>query len=240
MSKTTMKNIAIGAFDIFRPIGEGGMGEVWEGVHREHGEAVAIKLLKENRKGNQESINAFEMEVKAIAALDHPGIVTVFDYGLISDEVAENSNGRLTSGSQYIAMELAHRGSLRKYKNALNWKELKLVLETILDALAHAHAAGFVHRDLKPSNILIGCSGSKSGVKLTDFGLAQMIESYGGVRSGWGTPLYMAPEQFRKAWREYGPWTDLYALGIMTFQLAAGYYPFVKKGEYGMKLELQG
>lgn len=214
------------------------MGEVWRGVHRKSGVAVAMKVLTRDGARKPLYVKSFHNEVAAICRLHHPGIVEVFDYGVISAAASISSQGRLVEGSPYLIMELAEFGSLDHYKEQLRWPELKAILLSVLDALAHAHAQGLVHRDLKPQNILIGC-GEQRGVKLTDFGLAHamtleyekpVIQDAGeetSLQGGWGTPAYMAPEQFRGSWRDYGPWTDLYALGCMTFELAMGAVPFL-------------
>ncbi len=96
---------------------------------------------------------------------------------------------------------------------------------SLLDALAHAHARGVVHRDIKPGNVLLG--GSWHEVKLTDFGLAHALHGPSMSEDDViGTPSYMAPEQFRGQWRDYGPWTDLYSLGCLVYSLATGSPPF--------------
>src|SRR5690606_15752040 len=106
--------------------------------------------------------------------------------------------------------------------------DVRGVLLSILDALAHAHARGVVHRDIKPGNILLGGHDDlRPGVKLADFGLARGSEDFGEERSVAGTPVYMAPEQFRGAWRSFGPWTDLYSLGIVAWELVCGKPPYV-------------
>jgi serine/threonine protein kinase/tetratricopeptide (TPR) repeat protein len=206
------------------------MGEVWEGLHVPQQIPVAVKILTQRGLRKDSFVEAFRNEVRAAARLDHPGIVTVLDYGEVPAGAAKLSDGLFEAHSPYIVMEFARRGALKRFRDALGWRELRVVLFSVLDALAHAHACGVVHRDLKPGNILVGCGPDHlPGIKLTDFGLAHALDQheFGGVTdSGWGTPQYMAPEQFRGAWRDYGPWTDLYALGIMAFYLTVGEYPY--------------
>ncbi len=205
------------------------MGEVWEGLHVPQQIPIAVKILTHRGVQRELFVEAFRNEVRGLAGLNHPGIVTVLDYGEMPAGAAKLSDGLFRAGSPYLVMELGRRGSLKEFVDTLGWVELKAVLVTILDALAHAHAAGVIHRDLKPANILVGCGAEHSrGIKLTDFGLAHAIDQHefaGTTDSGWGTPQFMAPEQFRGAWRDYGPWTDLYALGVMAFYLCAGVYP---------------
>ena len=166
----------------------------------------------------------------------------VLDHGEVTTEAEEASAGRLVSGSPFLVMELATGGSLRDRHRRMGWYELKSVLLTVLDALAHAHARSVVHRDIKPSNILI-CSSddARPGLKLADFGLAHALDHRivreGSVESGQGTPFYMAPEQCWGLWRDYGPWTDLYALGCVVYELITGRPPFL--GESFTELALQ-
>ena len=222
--------IPLGPFQLHRRIGRGGMGEVWEGVHVAQAVPVAVKILTGEAAQRAEYVEAFRNEVRGLAGLSHPGIVTVLDYGEMPAGAAKLSEGLFRANSPYIVMEFARQGSLEKYLNELGWFEVKAIVLTVLDALAHAHAAGVVHRDLKPANILLGCgSDDAPGIKLTDFGLVHAIDQHeyaGSHDAGWGTPAFMAPEQFRGAWRDYGPWTDLYSLGVMTHLLCAGEYPF--------------
>ncbi len=233
-----MENIRLGPFSLDKPIGKGGMGEVWRGRHDRTGEPVAIKVL--TREGARKSlyIKSFHNEVSAVCRLHHKGIVHVYDYGVIHRDASLSSKDVLVEGSPYLVMELARYGSLDLYNDQLGWADLRSILLTTLDALAYGHAHGIVHRDLKPQNILLGC-GPELRVKLTDFGLAHAMnaeyqkpkigEQEETLQGGWGTPAYMAPEQFRGNWRDYGPWTDLYALGCMAFELATGELPFHAK-----------
>src|SRR5688572_8103741 len=114
--------IPLGPFVLGNPLGRGGMGEVWSGLHRDQGVPVAVKVL--TREGTREPSfrSAFRNEVRAVAGLDHPGIVTVFDYGEVSAETEARSHGRLPAGSPYLAMEMAGGGSLASYCGRLPWK----------------------------------------------------------------------------------------------------------------------
>ena len=228
---TAPSPIALGPFDLMEVLGRGGMGEVWRGVHRRHRVPVAVKVVSRDVRPKHASrfVAAFLREVQTVAALDHPGIVLVLDYGEVPQETQDRSGGALLARSPYLAMELAPGGSLRDAlrQRAFRWAEVRELLLTLLDALAHAHARGVIHRDLKPDNIL-WCGDEGGGWKLTDFGIAHALHQVraGSREQSQGTPSYMAPEQIMGRWRDYGPWTDLYALGCLAHQLAAGRLPF--------------
>jgi eukaryotic-like serine/threonine-protein kinase len=220
--------IPLGPFDLQETVGQGGMGEVWRAVHRRQQVPVAIKILSEQRARQPEAVEAFRNEVGAVAALSHPAVVMILDHGEVDAVACEESEGHLLEGSPYLAMELASGGSLALVDEILPWMDLKHVLLTMLDALAHAHARGVIHRDLKPGNVLLCTSGDvRPGLKLSDFGIAAALEEDGeDVDRVSGTLHYMAPEHILGRWRDHGPWTDLYALGCMAWRLAAGFVPF--------------
>lgn len=238
-----MSQIDLGAFSLLEPLGAGGMGVVWRGVHREQQVPVAIKVISALHAETQHFIEGFEREVQAVAGLHHPGVCRVFDHGHITAKAAAASEQRLKQGSPWLAMELATRGSLEEGLRPTSWKELRALLLSVIDALAHAHARGIVHRDIKPGNILITSSLSSmasdaadapSRYLLTDFGLAHATQptserSQSEINNSTaGTPYYMPPEQLQGYWRDYGPWTDLYALGCVAYELACGRPPFVE------------
>lgn len=222
--------VELGPFSMGEQIGEGGMGSVWSGNHRETGIPVAIKVIRSAADARARS--QFHREVQAHAALLHPSVVYLFDYGQI-DESAASADG-LRPGSPYVAMELAPRGTVFDAMLIDDWETVRAMLVQVLDALAYAHARGVIHRDLKPENLLCfdsGADGSATRIKLADFGIAHALDREDEVdldelESATGTPLYSAPEQFGGDWREYGPWTDLYALGCIAFELVCGYVPF--------------
>ncbi|MCA9567428.1 MAG: protein kinase [Myxococcales bacterium] len=231
-------DIELGPFKLIRPIGKGGMGVVWHGVHYDTGIPVAVKVITQRVSRDERTLKAFRNEVRAVAGLDHPGIVWVLDYGEVSPEASIASGRQLTEGSPYLVMEVATGGTLTSYKEGLPWPELRAMLVGLLDALAHAHARGVIHRDLKPGNVLIcGPQDLRPGLKLTDFGIAHAREetvSDSMSNHVIGTLHYMAPEQIRADWRDYGPWTDLYALGTIAYRLATGDLPY--KGKRGASL----
>ena len=230
--------IRLGPFKLDERIGQGGMGEVWSAEHVQGGEPVAVKILSAEALRDVVYRSAFRNEVRAIAALRHPHIVRVYEYGEVSPAEARQSE-HLLAGMSYLAMELADGGSLAPRRGRLAWAELRAVLLAMLDALAHAHARGVIHRDLKPGNILLGRD--QPIIKLTDFGLAHAVERTfpWQASSTAGTPSYMAPEQFVGEWRDFGPATDLYGLGCVAWALATGHPPFRVNGrEQAMQAHL--
>lgn len=234
---TVRRDIPLGPFTLLRRIGVGGGGEVWRGLHRAQGVAVAVKVMTGARAADERYHEAFENEIRAVAGLEHPGIVTVLDYGRVDEAAQKASGGRLVAGSPYLAMELAEQGSLRETELPADFDALRLRLLWLLDILAHAHAHGVVHRDLKPGNVLVfadpavkGDADGASRLRLTDFGLAHPTDRMDPLARGTaGTPTYMAPEQFRGRWRDFGPPTDLYALGCLAWTLASGRPPFAAR-----------
>ena len=228
-----MAEIRLGDFLLGEVLGQGGMGVVFRAVHQPTGFPVAIKGITAAAARRAEVRAALESEVRAAASLDHPAIVSVLDHGVVDRAAAVDSGGALGAGSPWLAMELASGGSLRPFARAetapLRWAELRALLLRLLDALAHAHARGMLHLDLKPANILLaGESDARKGLKLVDFGLARRIEpdpredARTDQNDAAGTPLFMAPEQFEARARDFGPWTDLYALGGVAWALATG------------------
>lgn len=233
--------IRLGPFTLRERIGHGGMGVVWRARHDGSGLDVAVKVMTGEKAKNPRYRASFRDEVRAVAGLDHPGVVVVLDLGEIDEVAQEASDGELVAGSPWMAMELATLGTLHEIGRPLPWSRLRQVLLGLLDALGHAHSRGIVHRDLKPPNVLLGCAGDRRAdgpdgdggwdgtVRLTDFGLAHAGEQRSPDNTELitaGTPHYMAPEQFRGHWRDYGPWTDLYALGCMAWEFALGGLPF--------------
>ena len=227
--------IPLGPFRLDRRIGRGGMAEVWTGVHAAQQVPVAVKIMTGERVREERYRASFRNEIQSVASLDHPGIVLVFDHGEVSPQGEEASGGLLLAGSPCLAMELAEQGTLASLPaEGRDWNELRRILLALLAALGHAHARGVVHRDLKPTNVLLFGNGpGPPRLKLADFGLAQAFELQAGPDSVdfvCGTPAYMAPEQLRSEWRDYGPWTDLYGLGCLAWSLATGRPPFTDPG----------
>ena len=148
--------ISVGPFQLIAPIAQGGMGEVWKAFHIEQRVPVAFKLIHGRVSKDEAYIKDFVNEMRAIAGLNHPGVVWIYDYGTIDASVEKASNGRLSEGSAYLVMELADQGTLSSIRGTLTWIELRSLLLGLLDALGHAHARGVIHRDLKPANVRSG------------------------------------------------------------------------------------
>lgn len=222
--------IPLGPFDLTRVIGRGGMGLVWEAVHRTQGLRVAVKTLR--GEAGEEAQVLFDREVRAVAALQHPGIVTVLDHGLVPAETTEASAGQLAVGGPYLVMELCSGGTAKSLVKRVRWPELRDLLHRLLEALAYAHARRVIHKDIKPGNVLLAGDGDlRPGPKLVDFGIAQTLardrtDTDGPSDNFYGSPSYVAPEQVRVAPHDVGPWTDLYALGCLTWKLATGHPPY--------------
>ena len=207
------------------PIGRGGMGEVWRATDPVRGQDVAVKVLTPQAARDPVFLEAFRTEVRAVAQLDHPSIIRVHDHGRLPGGIEG-----LSAGCPYLVMELAPGGSLNRHRGHLAWPALRDCLLALLGALAHAHARGVIHRDLKPGNVLLG-SRSPRDPRLCDFGLAHALDRQLPESSDelvMGTPAYMPPEQIDGQWRDFGPWTDLYALGCTAWALAASTPPFGK------------
>lgn len=206
----------IGKYDILEVLGRGGMGAVYKGFDPAISRAVAVKTIAKSSldQGELEHLLArFRHEAQVVGRLAHPGIVQIYDYGE-DDELA------------YIVMELVNGKTLQEHlvQHAnYDLREVGEIIGQVLDALGHAHAAGVVHRDVKPSNIMINRDG---GIKISDFGIAHTeaseLTQHGDVL---GTPHYMAPEQFLGL--PIGPATDLYAVGVIAYDLLTGHKPFV-------------
>lgn len=234
--------IQLGPFELEERIGEGGMGAVYRGRHCTTGMSVALKVI--SRGADKYARQLFRREVQAHAGLTHPGVVYLFEYGEVDADAAVASGGELVEASPFVAMELAERGTLRDLLPLGDWPTLRHILLQVLDALAAAHARGVIHRDLKPENFLVFADERDAAlrIKLADFGIAHAFEearlrSEESLHSLSGTPLYMPPEQIQGHWRIYGPWTDLYALGCIAWEMICGRPPF--QAEHMMQLVLQ-
>jgi serine/threonine protein kinase len=207
----------VGRFEILSEIGRGGMARVHLARQLDLDRFVALKELGSLQREDAEMVGRFLRESRVAGALNHPSIVTVFDY--FEDD-----------GVQYIAMEYVPRGSLRPSVGRLEPAQIGGVLENMLAGLAHAHSAGVVHRDLKPENLMITADGR---IKIADFGIAKALAEEGtsafrtATGVAIGTPAYMAPEQ-RAAGRpgvRVGPPADVYALAVTLHEAAGGQLP---------------
>jgi hypothetical protein len=219
----------VGNYEILAPLGEGGMGMVYRGVHMSLRRPAAIKVLLPQHSSNPDLLRRFFNEARATTAIAHPGIVNVFDFG------------RSDSGQAYIAMELLAGSSLADSQAARAWDShtVLVMARQIASALGAAHDVGVVHRDLKPDNIFVCPDPDVPGgsrIKLLDFGIAKLTEksefslsnSHTQTGSLIGTPAYMSPEQCRGVGVDFR--TDLYALGCILFELFTGQQVFTGEG----------
>ena len=207
-------NIVANRYRLREQIGRGGMGVVWRARDERLGRDVALKVLHPWVADDPELRERFEREAAALARLEHPNVVRLYD-------VLEND------GQTVLVMEVVDGVSLDTLiaGRALDWEETRRYGAPVAAALAHAHTRGVVHRDLTPANVLVERGTGR--VVVTDFGLARLARSprsapVSGVLAG--TPEYWAPEQ--AAGRATGPATDLYALGCILFRMLSGRMPF--------------
>lgn len=225
MSKQGTTGLRVGPFALGELLAVGGMGEVHGGTHVPSGLPVAMKLVKADRISPR-TLLEFEAEIRAQARIDHPGVLYLFDHGRLPAPVAEAVG--MPVGAPWLAMERCS-SSLAEVAAGLDWPGLRDVLLQLLDALAQAHAVGVLHRDLKISNVLVSTAEDlRPGVKLADFGIAHALADVDEETRPVGTPRYMAPEQVRGTWEDHGPWTDLYALGVLAWRLVTGRRPWAR------------
>lgn len=194
-------------------LGEGGQGSVWAAVHAATGLSAAVKVFHQGQGPGH--VDAWRDEVRAVAGLAHPGVVTVHDLGTLPAAVAAHLG--IPEGSAWMAMERADASLADRAPETLG--ALLDPLDEALAALAHVHAHGLLHLDLKPANLLL----RRGTLRLTDFGVAQWHGQASAGSSIAGTPLFMAPEQITGRAPGIGPWSDLYALGWVAWTLFAGH-----------------
>ncbi len=221
---TTIRDLTgktLGSYRVLEPLGRGGMAEVYKGYHSMLDRYVAIKVLLAHLVNDGSFVERFQREAAAVARLRHTNIVQVHDFGIYED-------------IPYMVMEFIPGVTLKERLTALRLKGDRMPVSDVLaftqelaSALDHAHANGLVHRDVKPANILLReAAPTHSEAILTDFGIAKILEGVQFTETGlsMGTPDYMSPEQ--AAGDTITPQTDVYALGIVVFEMLTGQLPF--------------
>ena len=206
----------LGPYRLVRPLGEGGMGVVYLAERTDVGNLVAIKLLA-HAGLSPARLERFASEQKLLAQLDHPGIARLYDAGTRDD------------GTPFFVMEYVDGEPLTDYcrERSASIADRLAVFRALCEAVQFAHRHAIIHRDLKPSNVLVKSDGS---VRLVDFGIAKQVESIDAVADQTSTglrlmtPAYAAPEQLRGD--PVGLYTDIYALGVVLYELLAGRLPF--------------
>jgi tRNA A-37 threonylcarbamoyl transferase component Bud32 len=212
----------LGQYQITALLGKGGMATVYRARQSSIGRDVAIKVIKPDLIESEEFKVRFDREAQVIAAMSHPHILKVFDYGQHGDLV-------------YLVMELLSGGSLAdliRSAGKLPLADISRLLDQIASALDYAHRRAIVHRDLKPQNVLLD---EERNAFLTDFGIAKLLsETSALTQSGMamGTPAYMSPEQWRG--QAVDARADIYALGVMLYEMLAGKVPFAGDTPYSM------
>lgn len=223
---TDLVNTTLGSCHLLKLLSKGGMGEIYLANQPLLNRTVAVKVIRTDHNQQASFVQRFEHEARALAALEHPHIVPLYEYGY-QQEIA------------YFVMPYISGGTLRERikQGSLSLVEIMHLLEQIAAALDYAHKQAIIHRDIKPANVLLR---DDSWPLLADFGVAKLAaNATQSTHSHVGTPLYMAPEQ----WLGQGvsKQTDIYALGVMVYELLTGAPPF-KGNEWGniMHQHLEG
>jgi serine/threonine protein kinase len=251
---TYASGTVIGPYKLLEQIGEGGMGLVFAAEQQAPiKRRVALKIIKPGMDTRQ-VIARFEAERQALAMMDHPNIAKILDAGTTdgrrsglasSAEEATKRAASFTEGRPFFVMELVKGTPITEYCDAhrlATRQRLQLFLD-VCHAVQHAHQKGIIHRDLKPSNVLVSHHDVRAVVKVIDFGVAKAIGErltyvtiYTGFDQMLGTPLYMSPEQAGLSDLDVDTRSDVYALGVLLYELLTGTTPFdgetVKKVGY--------
>ena len=235
--------IVDGRYRVDRHVGEGGFGDVFAGFHLALGVPVAIKVLRVHEaltpEQRNELVSRFLDEGRVLTRLRHPNVVAALDLGLLPPA---HGGG---PAAPYLVMEWVEGQTLEEVMVArpgpFPLAEAWALFEPLIEALAHAHAAGVVHRDLKPANVMVLRDPTGNPVpRVIDFGVAKLMDPSEVVGQGWTetatrspfTPAYAAPEQLTQS--RTGPWTDVHALGLLFVELVTGAPPYGLRQNVGV------
>jgi serine/threonine protein kinase len=243
----------IGRYKLLQKIGEGGCGIVYMAEQEEPvRRRVALKIIKLGMDTRQ-VIARFEAERQALALMDHPNIAKVFDAGVtenphpasgrgVAESQISNFKSQIHAGRPYFVMELVRGVKITEYcdeKKLSPQERLELFMQ-VCRAVQHAHQKGIIHRDLKPSNVLVSVNDGEAVPKVIDFGIAKATTGepltdktvFTAFEQFIGTPAYMSPEQALVTSLDIDTRTDIYALGVLLYELLTGHTPFDPKDCY--------
>jgi len=216
----------IGPYHLLQKIGEGGMGEVWVADQREPiRRTVAVKVIKVGMD-TQQVVARFDVERQALAVMDHPAIAKVLDAGATAQ------------GRPYFVMEYVKGEPITAYcdRQRLSTADRLALFIRVCEGVQHAHQKGIIHRDLKPSNVLVALQDGQPAPKIIDFGIAKATAHHLTEETVFtelgvliGTPEYMSPEQAEMTGLDIDTRTDVYALGVLLYELLTGTLPFDRK-----------
>src|SRR5215471_14946214 len=213
----------LASYTLLEPIGHGGMAVVYRARQDSLDRTVAVKILSENLAASPEFLERFRREARTVGNLRHPNVITVFDFG--EDD----------RGVPYLVLEFIEGPTLADLMDAgLDDSRIPDLLDQIAAGLDYAHRRGVIHRDVKPGNVLLTEDGR---VVLADFGLAWLLEGAHLTLTGGviGTPEYMAPEQASGEGIDHR--ADVYALGVVLYEMLVGERPFVAETPIGVLLK---
>lgn len=220
-------NLGIAKYELFEEIGHGGMATVYRARDRRLDRDVALKVIHRHLRDNPDVRARFASEALTVARVKHPNIVEVYD---VSDE---------TEAERYLVVELIRGMTLRQLLAEVGPLPPEVAASIgyeIASALAHAHTHGVIHRDIKPENVLLSTEGGSSGgssaaprVKLTDFGIAKLLDAQGVTHTGQvlGSPAHMAPEQIEGG--DVDARSDVFGAGVLLYEMLTGTLPFEGK-----------
>lgn len=231
-------------FAIVGIIGTGGFGSVYRAIQQPIGRVVALKILHGHAGRRPEVRRRFIREAKALARLSDPNIVQFIRFSEVKSESGRGLNDFFFIAQEYVDGE--HLGRVIRNNSPMSWQRVRFLTRSILKALAAAHKQNITHRDLKPTNIMV-CEDAFQGdlVKVLDFGIAKFLSDHEDedehTMTGTllGTPNYMSPEQIRN--QPVGPASDLYAVGILMYEMLTGQRPFARDSKIDtLRAHLEG